>query len=91
MEAVLFRHADRMASAAGRTTYPAEVHLPLVAAMRTAMSAGNLALLGERFPDRTRLHIRTAGDNGAKHAGSRELGFRVVERLHEFQRRAPGA
>ncbi len=54
-----------------------------------AMKAANLALLAERYPDRARLHTWTAGDNGAMQAVNREFGFRVVEQLHEFQRRAP--
>ena len=55
-----------------------------------AMKAANLALLGERYAERGLLHTWTALDNDAMQAVNREFGFRAVERLHEFQRKAPG-
>ena len=55
-----------------------------------AMKAANLELLRQRFADRARLHTWTALDNDAMQAVNRAFGFRPVERLHEFQRKASG-
>ncbi|MGA8117286.1 MAG: GNAT family N-acetyltransferase [Actinocatenispora sp.] len=54
-----------------------------------ALKAANLRILSERWPDRRRLHTWTAGTNAAMHHVNTAFGFRVVETLHELQRRLP--
>ena len=53
----------------------------------TALKLATLELLLRDHPERSRIHTWTDPENLAMYRTNTALGFRVVERMHEMQRR----